>query len=71
MIPLSIFRFVMLLSIALLSGCRTTEPRTISPSPLIFSARPGDTLPPCPDGSPSWAVMTSKKLQDFLRKVEP
>jgi hypothetical protein len=32
---------------------------------------PGDTLPPCPDGSPSWAVMTSKKLEQFLRKVEP
>jgi hypothetical protein len=60
-----------LIALLLIAGCRTTEPRTISPSPLIFSARPGDTLPPCPDGSPSWAVMTSKKLEQFLKKVEP
>jgi hypothetical protein len=55
----------------ILAGCRTDTQPAISPSPLIFSARPGDTLPPCPDGSPSWAVMTSKKLEQFLRKVEP
>jgi hypothetical protein len=62
----------LLIALLLISGCRTAEPQpAISPSPLIFSAKPGDTLPPCPDGSPTWAVMTSKKLEQFLRKVEP
>ena len=62
----------LLIALLLVSGCRTADtPHAISPSPLIFSAKPGETLPPCPDGSPSWAVMTSKKLQEFLRKVEP
>ena len=61
-----------LITLLILSGCRSADtPRAITPSPLIFSAAPGDTLPPCPDGSPSWAVMTSKKLDQFLRKVEP
>jgi len=55
----------------ILAGCRTDTQPAISPSPLIFSAKPGDTLPLCPDGSPCWAVMTSKKLEQFLKKVEP
>jgi hypothetical protein len=62
----------LLVALLLVSGCRTADPQpTISPSPLIFSARAGDVLPEPPDGSPSWAVMTSKKLEQFLRKVEP
>lgn len=63
---------LLLAALLLHAGCRTTDPGpAISPSPLIFSAKPGETLPPCPDSSPSWAVMTSKKLEQFLRKVEP
>jgi hypothetical protein len=62
----------LLVALLLVSGCRTADPQpAISPSPLIFSARAGDVLPEPPDGSPSWAVMTSKKLEQFLRKVEP
>lgn len=66
-------RLLLILAALLLhTGCRTAAPRpALSPSPLIFSAKPGETLPPCPDNSPSWAVMTSKKLEQFLRKVEP
>ena len=61
-----------LFALLLVAGCRTAEPQpAISPSPLIFSARAGDVLPEPPDGSPSWAVMTSKKLEQFLKKVEP
>ena len=56
----------------LIAGCRSADTQpAISPSPLIFSAKAGDVLPEPPDGSPSWAVMTSKKLEQFLRKVEP
>jgi len=62
----------LLIALLLVSGCRTADTsHAITPSPLIFSAKPGETLPPCPDGSPTWAVMTSKKLAQFLRKVEP
>jgi hypothetical protein len=61
----------LLVSLLLIAGCRTDTQPAISPSPLIFSARAGDVLPEPPDGSPSWAVMTSKKLEQFLRKVEP
>jgi hypothetical protein len=60
-----------LIALLLVAGCRTDTQPAISPSPLIFSARAGDVLPEPPDGSPSWAVMTSKKLEQFLRKVEP
>jgi hypothetical protein len=61
-----------LIALLFLSGCRTTNTQpAISPSPLIFSARAGEVLPEPPDGSPNWAVMTSKKLEQFLRKVEP
>jgi hypothetical protein len=61
----------LLISLILVSGCRTHTQPAISPSPLIFSARAGDVLPEPPDGSPTWAVMTSKKLEQFLKKVEP
>jgi hypothetical protein len=61
----------LLIFLLLVSGCLTDTQPAISPSPLIFSARAGDVLPVPPDGSPSWAVMTSKKLEQFLRKVEP
>ena len=62
----------LLVSLLLIAGCRSADTQpAISPSPLIFSARAGDVLPEPPDGSPSWAVMTSKKLEQFLRKVEP
>jgi hypothetical protein len=60
-----------LFALLLAAGCRTDTQPAISPSPLIFSARAGDVLPEPPDASPSWAVMTSKKLEQFLRKVEP
>jgi hypothetical protein len=60
-----------LFALLLVAGCRTDAQPAISPSPLIFSANAGDVLPEPPDGSPSWAVMTSKKLEQFLRKVEP
>ena len=62
---------LLLISLLLVSGCLTDTKPAISPSPLIFSARAGDVLPEPPDGSPFWAVMTSKKLEQFLLKVEP